>query len=252
VTQTRFDELIASLWFAFASLLTAIMSTLAFGAVLARNHKTPNHNGAFLADKQRALGFYRVFSAAYDILNPHLYTDFMRNEIVARIGSGKGMRVLDVGCGTGYTTSGILKLANVCEVTGVDMNPVQLNKAARNLHAEKLRTSLSRGDAENLPFQDGAFDAVISVGAIEYFPDPKHALREMARVTKPYGKVVVCGPEAKWFAQFRLDKVFYTPPFGEVEGLFSGAELREVKSELTGLKTVFGTDKYVVVAWGTK
>ena len=219
---------------------------------LARNHKTLQHNAAFLADKQRALNFYRVFSAAYDILNPHLYTDCMRSEIVTRIGSGKGLRVLDVGCGTGYTTAGILKRTNVCEVVGVDMNPVQLSKAARNLHAEKPKTSLSRGDVENLPFQDGTFDAVISVGALEYFPDPEQALKEMARVTKPDGKVVVCGPEATWFAQLGLDKVFYTPLSGEVEGLFRGAELKEVKSELTGVRTVFGTDKYVVVAWGTK
>jgi len=95
---------------------------------------------------------------------------------------------VDVGCGTGYTTAGILKRTNVCEVVGVDLNPVQLSKAARNLQAEKPKTY----------------------------------------------------------------KVFYTPLSGEVEGLFRGAELKEVKSELTGVRTVFGTDKYVVVAWGTK
>lgn len=93
MTQTKIEEFTASLLFALASLLTGVMSALAFGAVLARNLKTQQHNGAFLADKQRALNFYRVFSAAYDILNPHLYTDYMRSEIVTRIGSGKGLRV---------------------------------------------------------------------------------------------------------------------------------------------------------------
>ena len=83
----------------------------------------------FLADKQRALNFYRVFSSAYDILNPYLYTDAMRKEIVSQIEIGADLRVLDVGCGTGYTTSGVLRRRDICEVVGLDMNPVQLNKS---------------------------------------------------------------------------------------------------------------------------
>ena len=42
----------------------------------------------FLADKQRALNFYRIFSHAYDILNPYLYTDAMRDEMVSQIKIG--------------------------------------------------------------------------------------------------------------------------------------------------------------------
>ena len=173
------------------------MSTLAFAFAWARSRQKQaspeNRKSAFLVDKQRTLNFYRVFSIVYDILNPQLYTDKMRSEIAGKIGEGSCLRILDVGCGTGYTTEGILNRANVSEVVGVDMNPVQLGRAAKNLHMWKPKTSLSRGDVENLPFKDGSFDAVVSVGAIEYFPDPKKALKEMARVAKLNGTVVVGG-----------------------------------------------------------
>ena len=97
----------------------------------------PRKAQGFLADKQRALNFYRIFSAAYDILNPYLYTDKMRDEIVSQIKIGADLRVLDVGCGTGYTTLGVLNRRDVCEVVGLDMNPVQLNRAPKNCIQKK-------------------------------------------------------------------------------------------------------------------
>jgi len=246
----------ASCLFLVASLLTGIMSLLAFSFVWAKQKaekqsNTKNTEG-FLADKQRALNFYRIFSVAYDILNPHFYTDAMREEIVSQLRNGVNLRVLDVGCGTGYTTSGILNREDVCEVVGLDMNPVQLKRAVKNLASEKRRISISRGDADNLPFIDGSFDTVISVGAIENFPDPERALKELARVTKPDGTVVVGGPESRWFSKFALNKILYTPSAEELERIFRMAGLSMVKPHLTGVKTFFGTGNYVVFATGKK
>jgi ubiquinone/menaquinone biosynthesis C-methylase UbiE len=75
---------------------------------------------AFLADKKRALTYYNTLSSVYDVLNPHLYTFSMREEITKQLNGNEELRVLDVGCGTGYTTIGILQLHNLCEVVGVD------------------------------------------------------------------------------------------------------------------------------------
>jgi demethylmenaquinone methyltransferase/2-methoxy-6-polyprenyl-1,4-benzoquinol methylase len=249
-------KITSSFLFFFASLLTGLMSLLAFGFVWAKQRgATPD--GAqkaegFLADKQRALNFYRIFSAAYDILNPYLYTGKMRNEIVSQIKIGADLRVLDVGCGTGYTTLGVLNRRDVGEAVCLDMNPVQLNRASKNLHSKKAKLSISRGDAENLPFIDKSFDAVISVGAIEYFPDPEKVLKELARVANPNGNVIVCGPESAWFSKFALNRIFYTPSAKEMEEIFRKAGLVQVKSALTGVNTFFGTGRYVVVAVGTK
>ena len=247
-------ELSNSILFALAATLTGLMAFLALSLVFAKQSvERRGVERAFLANKQRALSFYKVFSAAYDFLNPPFYTEEMRNEILQLIGDRPGLHVLDVGCGTGYTTTGILNRTNVSEVIGVDMNPVQLNKAKKkHAHTQKSRAAFSRGDAEKLPFKSESFDAVISVGAIEYFPDPAAALKEIARVTKPGGAVVVGGPELGWFRQFALDKFFYTPSTGEVQGLFRGAGLGGVKSALIGVNTVFGTGRYVFVVEGTK
>jgi len=232
------------------------MSLLAFGFVWAKQRgATPDGTRkaqGFLADKQRALNFYRIFSAAYDILNPYLYTGKMRDEIVSQIKIGAALRVLDVGCGTGYTTWGVLNRRDVCEVVCLDMNPVQLNRASKNLHSKKAKLSISRGDAENLPFVDESFDTVISVGAVEYFPDPEKVLKELARVANPNGKIIVGGPESAWFSRFALNRIFYTPSAEEVERIFRNAGLIQIKSALTGVNTFFGTGRYVVVAVGTK
>ncbi len=245
-----------SFLFVLATLLTALMTAVSTLLVISglRSKKRVHirtHKKGFLADKKNALIFYRVFSAAYDILNPQFYTESMRCKIVDSI-KGESLRILDVGCGTGYTTQGILDHEGVGEVVGVDINPVQLNRAFKKLHDKSKNLSFSRGDAEDLPFADSTFDAVISVGAIEYFPDPERAILEMSRVVKRGGLVVVGGPEFSWFRKVALDKFFYTPSVIETKYMFSKAGLKDEKSFLLGVETVFGTDCYVIVGTGRK
>jgi ubiquinone/menaquinone biosynthesis C-methylase UbiE len=245
----------STIQFTFAGMLMAIMSSVAtiFVLTLEKRVRPKSHEREkpFLADKQKALNFYKVFSAAYDILNPPFYTDEMRSKITALI-KGEGAYVLDVGCGTGYTTRGILNGKDICEVVGLDMNPVQLGRAVKNLQLEKARVAIAMGDAEILPFTDETFDAVVSVGAIEYFPSPNRAVKEMTRVCKTGGVVVIGVPEVAWFKKFGLDKFFYTPSILEVKELFAQAGLREEKAGLIGVETVFGTRNYVVVGAGSK
>jgi MPBQ/MSBQ methyltransferase len=250
------SKLTKSLLFISAGLLLGITSLVAF--ILVIKEKVEKHmqlkdqTHAFLATEKRALAYYTILSPVYDLVNPHFYTTSMRDEIVKLSTRDHPTRVLDVGCGTGYTTAGILRLPEVCEAIGIDQNCKQLQKAARNLGFEKARISLSRGNVMELPFKDESFDAVVSVGAIEYFPDPAVALAEMARVVKHQGRVVVGGPEFNWFKKFLFHKLFYTPERGDFERLFLRLGLKEVTSMLTGVKTFFGTDKYVLIVAGTK
>jgi SAM-dependent methyltransferase len=244
-----------SLLFICAGLLLGIVSLVALPLAAkekGQKRRPTRESRAFLADKKRALAYYNVLSAVYDVLNPYLYTSSMRGEVAKLVDREEPLRVLDVGCGTGYTTAGILRLDNVCEVVGVDQNHKQLQKAARKLSMEKMRLSLSRGDAENLPFKDESFDAVVSVGAVEYFPDPEKALKEMNRVVKHQGRLVVAGPEFDWFKKLFLHRVFYTPATEEVKSMFRQVRLQNVKTMMTGVDTLFGTNKYVLVVTGTK
>ena len=108
---------------------------------------------------------------------------------------GQGQRVLDVGCGTGAVArTAARRVGPEGRVVELDINPRMLAVARRVAPEIEWR----HGDAGDLPFDDGAFDVVVSQFAAMFFPDPALALREMWRVLAPHGRlaVAVCGPLA--------------------------------------------------------
>ncbi|ADC64786.1 Methyltransferase type 11 [Ferroglobus placidus DSM 10642] len=143
-----------------------------------------------LEDKRRARFFYKYFSKIYDYVNPIFYSLEMRKKVVDLAEIGQGDLVLEVGCGTGFTTEEIVARVGEENVVAVDITPEQMRKAVERFK----KTFFVRGDAENLPFKDNSFDASISAGSIEYWPNPVKGIKEMARVTKPGGRVVILAP----------------------------------------------------------
>jgi SAM-dependent methyltransferase len=97
---------------------------------------------------------------------------------------GPGTAILDVGCGSGLTL--VLAAARGAVPSGVDISPGLLGIARDRLPHADLRVA----DMESLPFADAAFDAVTGVNAFQFAGDPRRALREAARVTRPGGRVV--------------------------------------------------------------
>ena len=144
-----------------------------------------------LENKARARLFYKYLSKIYDRINPFIWNEEMRTEALGMIDIEAGDRVLDVGCGTGFATEGILELTT--DVHGLDQSPHQLEYAWRKFgkHGD---VRFYFGDAERLPFADDTFDTVWSSGSIEYWPNPVAALRECKRVVKPGGEVLIVGP----------------------------------------------------------
>lgn len=99
-----------------------------------------------------------------------------------------GDQVLDVACGTGVVAGAAADLVTPGgSVTGVDLNAAMLSVAQRVAPGVEWR----QGDVASLPFDADAFDVVTCQAAIFFFPDPTGALREMGRVTRPGGRVVV-------------------------------------------------------------
>jgi demethylmenaquinone methyltransferase/2-methoxy-6-polyprenyl-1,4-benzoquinol methylase len=143
-----------------------------------------------LEDKVRARKFYKYFSKVYDRINPIFYSQKMLEKVVEMAELSDGDIVLEVGCGTGFTTYGISKKVLQENIFAVDLTPEQMKKAIDRLP----NVNYLRCDAENLPFKDDTFDASISAGSIEYWPNPKKGISEMARVTKPGGRVVILAP----------------------------------------------------------
>ncbi len=143
-----------------------------------------------LEDKRRARIFYKYFSKIYDRVNPIFYSEEMRRKVVDMSEVGKGDLVVEIGCGTGFTTEEIVRRVGEENVYAVDLTPEQMMKAV----AKFGDANFVRGDAENLPFKDSVFDAAISAGSIEYWPNPQRGIEEMARVTKSGGRVVILAP----------------------------------------------------------
>jgi ubiquinone/menaquinone biosynthesis C-methylase UbiE len=148
------------------------------------------------------------------------------NEVVLDLlAPAPGELILDAGCGTGIFTLDLL--ASGAKVVGLDLSLPMLRRAGKKFRGYPFRGV--GGDLLSLPFSDRVFDKVVSVTALEFVQDGKAALRELSRVTKRKGSLVVATLNAlsPWAARRRAEAeerrdslfkgaVFRTP--GELEG----------------------------------
>lgn len=100
-----------------------------------------------------------------------------------------GESVLDVGCGTGNYTRHLARAAGDGATVGLDASRTMIASAGRRGGGENL--TYVRGDACALPFSDGEFDRVCSVGVIHMLGEPMKAVTEMVRVLAPGGRLVI-------------------------------------------------------------
>jgi ubiquinone/menaquinone biosynthesis C-methylase UbiE len=101
--------------------------------------------------------------------------------------TGREMKLLDVGCGTGVVA--VTAARRGARVTGLDLSPVLLERARWNAKMAQTEIEFLEGDVEALPFADGAFDLVLSQFGHMFAPRPEVAITEMLRVLKPGGHI---------------------------------------------------------------
>lgn len=105
----------------------------------------------------------------------------------------KGETVLDVGCGAGVDSLvAAVMVGPTGKVIGIDLTPEMLERAKANLRAADLENvSYETASAEDLPFPDATFDVVISNGVLNLVTDKPKAMREILRVLKPGGRLMM-------------------------------------------------------------
>lgn len=114
-------------------------------------------------------------------------------ELVEQVGLSEGMRVLDLGCGTGTLTVRLARWERGAHVVGVDADPDALERARKRIAESGAQAELLEARAEALPFEDSSFDRVISSLLFHHLrTDGKRvALEEARRVLKPDGELHV-------------------------------------------------------------
>jgi demethylmenaquinone methyltransferase / 2-methoxy-6-polyprenyl-1,4-benzoquinol methylase len=112
-----------------------------------------------------------------------------RREMISRVEPAPGLSVLDVASGTAGVALGLARAG--ATVVGVDLTEQMLRQGQRNVADARMgdRIRLMAGRAEQLPFDDAAFDALTFTYLLRYVLDPEATLRELARVVKPGGRV---------------------------------------------------------------
>jgi SAM-dependent methyltransferase len=124
-----------------------------------------------------------------------------------------GKRVLEVSCGAGGGASYIMRHLGPAAYTGLDLNPASIDTCRQRHHLPGL--DFVQGNAQNLPFPNEAFDAVINVEASHQYPDFPRFLDEVARVLRPGGHFM--------YADSRRP-----PDIAAWESALAGAPLRKI------------------------
>ena len=150
------------------------------------------------------------------ILGPQVYaswratalgavTDAIEERLIMELtGDLVGRDVLDVGCGDGALASAMA--ARGAKATGVDPDPAMLAAARSREATVGQRATFLEGRVERLPFPDASFDVVTAVTVLCFVADAAGAVRELARVVRPGGRVVIgeLGVWSLWAAIRRI------------------------------------------------
>jgi ubiquinone/menaquinone biosynthesis C-methylase UbiE len=130
----------------------------------------------------------------------------LRRAFLSLAGVGAGMRVLDVGCGTGVVTRDVAaRVGTEGAAVGVDPSRVLLavaRRRSRGAGGSGARPTFRHGDGLELPFPPASFDVTLAVTVLLHVPAGDRILGEMMRVTRPGGRVAVLDQD---FGTFVLD-----------------------------------------------
>jgi SAM-dependent methyltransferase len=127
-------------------------------------------------------------------------------DAVARLGLRAGQAVLDAGCGTGRALVPMRDaVGRDGTVVGVDLTPEML--AAARDHGRLTVAALLLADTRFLPLRDASVDAVLAAGLLPHLPDPAAGLAELARVTRPGGRLAVFHPVSRAMLAARKGRV---------------------------------------------
>jgi len=115
------------------------------------------------------------------------------NNLVSLVGSLNPKKILDAGCGEGFTLAKLYELKIGNELVGIDSSKIAIQTGKENFPYLNLKI----GDIYNLPYKDNSFDLVICTEVLEHLSDPQKALSDILRASSKYLLLTV--PNEPWF-----------------------------------------------------
>lgn len=150
--------------------------------------------------------YFEKVAGQWDTLRTGYFTESVRESAIAKAYLRPEMVVADVGAGTGFMAAGLAPL--VSHVYALDGSPAMLDVARRNLSGLS-NVTFQTSDGHNLSLPDASVDAMFANMYLHHCPDPLAAIREMTRVLKPGGRLVITDLDAhthEWMRQEMADE----------------------------------------------
>ena len=185
----------------------------------------------------------------YDKSHDGRFTQSMYQPILKELLKMPRGKLLDLGCGNGNM---LVRLRNTrFELYGADLSSEMIKEAQCRLG---LDASLMVADAENLPYEDSLFDILLCNASFHHYPNPRKALREMYRVLKPNGALLIGEGYAAWPLRAFINYSFRYSDSGDFH-TYGQKELSTLLSE-SGFQSVeikkIGFTKRLYVAHSSK
>ena len=179
---------------------------MAAQSALAATQNPPAPDLAALKTRQQAAwssGNYAIVGSTLQIVG---------EELCEALDLKAGSKVLDVAAGNGMAS--LAAARRWCDVTSTDYVPALLERGQARAAAEGMQIEFREADAENLPFDDGSFDTVLSTFGVMFTPNQDRAAAELMRVCKPKGQIGLANwtPEGFIGQESRIFKFRYRSP----------------------------------------
>jgi ubiquinone/menaquinone biosynthesis C-methylase UbiE len=177
--------------------------------------------------------YFEQVAEQWDTLRTGYFTEAVRESAIAKAYLRPEMVVADVGAGTGFMTAGLAPL--VSRVYVLDGSAAMLAVARRNL-AQFDNVEFHEADGQSLPLPDGSVDAVFANMYLHHCPDPLAAIREMVRVLRPGGRLVITDVDThsyEWMRQEMAD-VWLGFDRAQIRAWFREAGLVNILVDCTG------------------
>ncbi len=184
-------------------------------------------------DTQQGSNAYFNVPDAYDSFMGR-YSQPLAHKFIETVPLKKGDRVLDLGCGPGALTAPLVEILGAGSVAGVDPSPPFIEAYQQRFPGVTAKV----GSGENIPFEDKAFNVVMSQLVIHFMNDVDAAGREMVRVTKPGGWIAACTWNVgqmefiQMFTEVAIDVTGEEPPSPPARRFGEGDTLSDYFAEL--------------------